>query len=85
MDKWNKRRGSARLPLVLDGLIARKDNRSPIKCVVRDVSRTGVRFSLPRPAEVPLEFTLRIPDHHAVASLRLVWSDGRDFGATFID
>jgi hypothetical protein len=47
------------------------------------MSKSGVRLVISGPADVPLEFELRIPDAGATAMVKLVWTDGTHFGARF--
>ena len=49
-----------------------------------DLSETGVRLVITVPADVPLEFELKIPDKRAAAMVRLVWNAGNHYGARFI-
>ena len=55
----------------------------PMACTVSDLSDTGVRLVIPAPADVPLEFELKIPDARALAKVRLVWTTGCQYGARF--
>jgi len=52
-------------------------------CTVWDLSETGVRLVIPSPADVPLEFELKIPNAGAVSRVRLVWTTGSHYGARF--
>ncbi|QRM35583.1 PilZ domain-containing protein [Microvirga sp. VF16] len=80
-----ERRSSKRFPTQLDGLIVGDQGQRPIACLVSDLSEVGVRLVVSAPADVPLEFELQIPAQGASASVRLVWTDGVHYGATFTD
>ncbi|QRM35487.1 PilZ domain-containing protein [Microvirga sp. VF16] len=80
-----ERRSSERFPTHLKGWIADKTTPAPIECAIWDLSTTGVRLVVSEPAAIPLEFQLQIPDHEATARVRLVWTDGVHYGATFTD
>ena len=78
-----ERRSHERFSTVLEGWIAGPENEAPIGCSVRDMSKSGVRLVVSSPADIPLEFELRIPDAGATAMVRLVWTDGTHYGARF--
>jgi hypothetical protein len=78
-----ERRSSERFPTHLKGWIA--DKTALIECVLCDLSTTGVRLVVSEPADIPLEFPLQISDHGATARIRLIWTDGVHYGATFTD
>jgi PilZ domain-containing protein len=78
-----ERRSTERFPIPLEGWFAGEATGDPIACTVWDMSETGVRLVIPSPADVPLEFELKIPNAQAVAMVRLVWSDGNHFGVRF--
>ncbi len=71
-----ERRSSERFPVAWEGWFAGEATGDPIACTVWDLSETGVRLVIPSPADVPLEFELKIPDARAVARVRLVWTTG---------
>lgn len=81
----SERRSHERFPTHLEGWIAHKTARAPIACTVWDLSETGVRLVIDDPADLPIEFELRIPDAGAAARVRLVWTTGVSYGARFID
>jgi hypothetical protein len=62
-----ERRSAERFPTSLEGWFASEMTGDPIACTVSDLSETGVRLVIPAPADVPLEFELKIPDARAVA------------------
>jgi hypothetical protein len=78
-----ERRSSKRFPVAWDGWFASEAAGDPIACTVWDLSETGARLVIPSPADVPLEFELKIPNAQAVAMVRLVWTDGNHFGVRF--
>jgi hypothetical protein len=78
-----ERRSAERFPTALEGWFSCETTGSPIPCIVWDLSDTGVRLLIPPPADVPLEFDLRIPDAQAAARVRLVWTSGNHYGAQF--
>ena len=78
-----ERRSHERFSTVLEGWIASPESATPIGCSVWDMSKSGVRLVISSPADVPLEFELRIPDAGAAAMVRLVWTDGTHYGARF--
>ena len=80
-----ERRSHERFPTHLKGWIAHKTVPTPIACTVWDLSETGVRLVIDDPADLPLEFELRIPDAGAAARVRLVWTTGVSYGAQFKD
>jgi PilZ domain len=80
-----ERRSSERLPMALEGWIAGEASGDPIACTVSDLSETGVQLIIPPPADVPLEFELKIPNEGAIARLRLIWAVGHLYGARFTD
>lgn len=80
-----ERRSKPRFPIHLEGWIAGQSVQEPIECTVWDLSEAGVRLVVSEPADVPLEFELRIPAEDARARVRLVWTTGIHYGARFID
>jgi len=79
-----ERRSSEGLPMSLDAWFASETTGEPTKCTVWDLSDTEVRLVIPPPADVPLEFELKIPSKNAVAWVRLIWNSGNHYGARFI-
>lgn len=73
-------RSTERFPVTLEGWFAGEAAGDPIACTVSDLSETGMRLVIPSPADVPLEFELKIPGAQAVAMVRLVWTDGAHYG-----
>jgi hypothetical protein len=80
-----ERRSSERFPTALKGWFASEMTGDPIVCTVSDLSATGVRLVIPAPADVPLEFELKIPSEGVVARVRLVWIAGSHYGVKFTD
>jgi hypothetical protein len=78
-----ERRSSERFPTAFKGWFASAMTGDPMACTVSDLSDTGMRLVIPAPADVPLEFELKIPDARAVARVRLVWTTGCQYGARF--
>lgn len=78
-----ERRSAERFPTSLQGWFASETAGDPTTCRISDLSETGVRLVIPAPADVPLEFELKIPDARAVAWVRLVWTTGSQYGARF--
>jgi PilZ domain len=78
-----ERRSSKRSRTDLEGWFASEATGEPIACTVWDLSGSGVRLVIPSPADVPLEFELKIPNAGAVAKVRLVWTQGCHYGARF--
>ncbi|EIM28873.1 PilZ domain-containing protein [Microvirga lotononidis] len=86
MSQWTpERRSSQRYPAFMEGWIACGTTGEPIECTVWDLSEAGVRLVVPPPADVPLEFELRIPSEDAKANVRLIWTTGIHYGAKFMD
>ena len=78
-----ERRSSERVAVGLEGWFASETTGDPVACTVWDLSETGVRLVIPAPADVPLEFELKIPNKGATAMVRLVWTTGSHYGARF--
>ena len=78
-----ERRSTKRFPITLEGWFASETTGDPVACTVWDLSDTGVRLVIPAPADIPLEFELKIPDKGAVAMVRLVWTTGSHYVARF--
>jgi hypothetical protein len=78
-----ERRSSERFPAGLEGWFASETTGDPVACAVWDLSETGALLVIPAPADVPLEFELKIPNKAAVAMVRLVWTTGSHYGARF--
>jgi hypothetical protein len=81
----NERRSAERFNTNLKGQIVCDSLASSVECLLWDISETGARLVVSRPAEIPLEFELLIPDEDASARVRLVWSNGKDHGVAFTD
>ena len=79
------RRASIRFPTQLEGWIIGKPPHQPVQCTVLDLSDGGARLAVPAPADIPLEFELKIPDHDAVAAARLIWASGDHYGVAFTE
>jgi hypothetical protein len=77
------RRLNERLPTALEGWFFSDTTGDPKACTVWDLSETGVRLVVPAPADIPLEFELKIPNERAIAKVRLVWASGSHYGAAF--
>jgi PilZ domain len=80
-----ERRSSERVPAGLEGWFASGTSGDPVACAVWDLSETGALLVIPAPADVPLEFELKIPHEGSVARVRLVWNAGSHYGVTFTD
>jgi hypothetical protein len=78
-----ERRSAEHFPTSLEGWFASEMTGDPIACTISDLSETGVRLVIPAPADVPLEFELKIPDARIVARVRLIWTTGSQYGARF--
>jgi hypothetical protein len=72
------------LPMSVEGWFASGTTGEPTKCTVLDLSGAEVRLVIPAPADVPLEFELKIPSEGATAWGRLIWNSGNHYGARFI-
>lgn len=83
--RFPERRSSQRHLTQLEGLIAGEAAQEPIECTVWDLSEDGVRLVITPPADVPLEFELRIPSQDARANVKLIWTTGIHYGARFTD
>jgi hypothetical protein len=68
----------------LEGWLASEGTGEPTPCMVWDVSDSGVRLVILMPADVPLEFELKIPDKGAAAMVRLIRTHGSQYGARFM-
>jgi hypothetical protein len=79
------RRASIRFPSQLEGWIVGKPPHEPIQCTVSDLSDGGARLTVSAPVDIPLEFELKIPDHGAVAWVKLIWASGDQYGVEFTD
>ncbi|MBD2745904.1 PilZ domain-containing protein [Microvirga sp. BT688] len=80
-----ERRASIRFPTHLEGWIVGKPPHQPVQCTVLDLSDGGARLTVPAPADIPVEFELKIPDHGALASAKLIWASGDNYGVAFTD
>ncbi len=80
-----ERRSSERVAVGLEGWFATETTGDPVACSVWDLSETGARLVIPAPADVPLEFELKIPSEGTVAKVRLVWTAGSHYGGRFTD
>jgi len=80
-----ERRSCERYPAQLEGWIPSERTGERIECTVWDLSEAGVRLVVTPPADVPLEFELRIPSQDATANVRLIWTSGIHYGARFTD
>ena len=80
-----ERRSSERSAVGLEGWFASETTGDTVACTVWDLSETGVRLVIPAPADVPLEFELKIPSEATVAKVRLVWTAGSHYGVRFTD
>jgi hypothetical protein len=79
-----ERRSGEGLPMSLEGWFASETTGEPTKCTVWELSETEVRLVISPPADVPLEFELKIPSEGATAWVRLIWNSGNHYGARFI-
>ncbi len=59
------------------------DNGRTASCVVRDLSKTGMRLTLTEAIKLPPMFRLRAPTLNFEGEVTLVWQDGEEFGVTF--
>lgn len=78
-----ERRSSEPFPDGLEGWFNGEISGKPVACTVWDLSATGMLLVVPPPADIPLEFELRIPHEGAVARVRLVWASGHHYGVQF--
>jgi hypothetical protein len=79
-----ERRSSEPFPTGLAGWFEGETTGDPISCTIWELSATGVQLVIPPPADVPLEFELKIPSEGARAWVRLIWNSGSHYGARFI-
>ncbi|MPR12952.1 hypothetical protein [Microvirga tunisiensis] len=80
-----ERRSSERFPTGLEGWFLSETTGDPTVCTVWDLSKTRARLVVDDPADVPLEFELKIPNEGAIPKVRLVWVSGSHYGARFKD
>ena len=74
----------------VDALVFAKDLATPLRCTIRDQSKSGARLELSRgrtvsvsPAYVPERMTLYFCPDKTEVDCRLAWRDGRHFGVKF--
>jgi len=77
-------RSSERARTLLAGRIIFNDRSSVIDCVVWDLSSGGARLSFDFPISIPDRFELEIPKRNISAPVRVVWSDTKEHGVTFL-
>jgi hypothetical protein len=80
-----ERRSGERFRTHLEGRIVLDDSSSFVECITWEISATGARIGFREPVEIPLEFELQIPEEDACAKVRLVWSNGKEYGVMFTD
>jgi len=80
----NKRRSSNRVRTLLVARIVFNNRFSLIECTVRNLSETGARIAFSHPVEIPPEFELEIPSRKISVRAKVVWSNGKEHGVTFI-
>jgi hypothetical protein len=80
-----RRRLSKRIPSILEGRIRLESQASQIPCTIRDISMTGARIWLPGPVDLPGEFELEIPLLEQAVRVRVMWSNDRTHGVTFLE
>lgn len=52
-------------------------------CVIKDVSNTGMRLSVPKGTELPEEFYVKTPAVPDLLEVQQQWQKGDNFGVTF--
>lgn len=80
-----ERRSSERHRSDLEAWITHETLPAPVACTIWDLSETGVRLVITKPADVPIQFELQVPSEGAAAKVRLVWTTGVQYGAQFTD
>ena len=79
-----QRRTDDRARTLLKGRIVFHNRFSTIDCVVRDLSVGGARIAFDHPIDIPDEFELEVPTKNLFAKARVVWSNGKEHGVTFV-
>ena len=59
--------------------------RAPIACTVIDISESGVRLHIETPHRIPDTFGLAFNHPRQTRNCRLVWREGNELGARFVD
>lgn len=77
-------RSSERARTFLSGRIIFNNRASLIDCIVRDLSSGGARIAFEHPIDIPKEFELEIPRRNISAPARIIWSDAKEHGVTFL-
>jgi len=83
--KSNERRGSDRYAANLSAKASGLQNFTARKCVVSDISETGIRISFSEPIpELPKFLKLHIEDLHLIVKCELKWQRHRNSGMAFV-
>ncbi len=77
-------RSSTRRQTNLAGKILIDKRRTPIECMVRDLSDGGARIDLRDEALLPYEFELEVPDINLLVRTRVAWANGKSYGLMFL-
>src|SRR5262249_31681153 len=79
----SERRRVSRQKSFLSGCVYFSSRRTPIDCLVRDVSATGARLIFPGPVNLPDQIYLYIPKKDETFSALVHWHRGDEVGIAF--
>ena len=60
------------------------DGRSKIRCLIKNISRTGAKISCEGSASLPDRIKLFLPTTFEFVDAEVVWRDGKDIGVRFV-
>src|SRR5476651_1220075 len=79
-----ERRPSPRRRVLLGGLVAYSDGERSFDCIIRNLSDTGARITLPPSQPVPSNIYLINVRDRTAHEAKIMWNDGFEAGVAFL-
>ncbi len=80
-----ERRPKQRRRVVWGGRCVALDGSRTFDCVIRDATETGARIAIKGAQMVPQHFYLIDRTHRTAHEVKVIWSDGKQFGLEFLN
>lgn len=79
-----EQRSAERKRVLLTGKIVYGDYRFVVDCIIRDMSKTGVRVKSENPQDIPDEFYLFVKADAKLYPAHAIWKRGKEIGVEFV-
>lgn len=78
-----ERRDDVRLRSLIAATIVYNNGQSTLACVIRNMSETGAKLSVPAGVALPDRFDLTVPQKNKTYRAQIAWQRGEEVGVRF--